>query len=222
MNYKKLYQQLIDEALKRQRPAGYSELHHIVPRCRGGGDEPENLVRLTGREHFIAHRLLSKSYPDDRKLLFALGAMLRKGERKLTSRQFEVCRKAMSEAMLNGTHHWQSREFKASLSARSTEQNLARVASGEHPFLRPEVQAKARKGSRAAGLLQHTCPHCGKEGRGQSMFGYHFDNCKHKPGRKQKETASTRLECPHCCKVVNSLRKGPMMRWHFDNCKQKP
>lgn len=64
MNYKKIYDSLIDkrknkEPLEKQKD---THVHHIVPKCCGGGDEPENLVRLTLREHYIAHLLLPKIY----------------------------------------------------------------------------------------------------------------------------------------------------------------
>lgn len=36
----------------------YCEIHHIVPRSFGGSDDNSNLVNLTAREHFIAHKLL--------------------------------------------------------------------------------------------------------------------------------------------------------------------
>lgn len=42
----------------------YTELHHIKPRCMGGTDSEDNLVRLTLREHFIAHWILWKAYPN--------------------------------------------------------------------------------------------------------------------------------------------------------------
>ena len=38
----------------------YCETHHIVPKCLGGSNDKENLVNLTAREHFIAHKLLYK------------------------------------------------------------------------------------------------------------------------------------------------------------------
>ncbi len=41
-------------------PHGYSEIHHILPTCLGGTNSPENLVRLTAREHFVCHLLLVK------------------------------------------------------------------------------------------------------------------------------------------------------------------
>ena len=36
------------------------ETHHIIPKSLGGGNESSNLVSLTFREHFIAHKLLTK------------------------------------------------------------------------------------------------------------------------------------------------------------------
>lgn len=54
---------------------GYSELHHIVPRCMGGDDRLSNLVRLTPEEHFIAHLLLVKMYPGNRSLVYAAELM---------------------------------------------------------------------------------------------------------------------------------------------------
>ena len=38
---------------------GY-HIHHIIPVCDGGDDSKENKVKLTHREHFIAHTLLAK------------------------------------------------------------------------------------------------------------------------------------------------------------------
>lgn len=74
MNYLKHYEQLVDRA-KRRAPNCYTELHHIVPRCLGGKDTEDNLVRLTPEEHYVAHQLLVKMYPENRKLLKALMMM---------------------------------------------------------------------------------------------------------------------------------------------------
>jgi hypothetical protein len=43
---------------------GYVELHHIHPRCLNGTDDPSNLIVLSLREHFLAHWLLWKAYPN--------------------------------------------------------------------------------------------------------------------------------------------------------------
>lgn len=70
MNYQRVYNQLIDRA-KNRILEGYSEKHHIIPKCLGGTDDTENLVRLTAEEHYVAHQLLVKIYPDNYLLLFA-------------------------------------------------------------------------------------------------------------------------------------------------------
>ena len=65
MNYNKVYISLI---LNRQAnpldEREYGERHHIVPRAEGGSDDASNLVKLTAREHYIAHLLLAKIYDD--------------------------------------------------------------------------------------------------------------------------------------------------------------
>lgn len=64
--YKKRYQKFI-KFIKEKQPRnliGYTETHHILPRCLHGTDSPENLIELTLREHFLAHWLLWKAYPD--------------------------------------------------------------------------------------------------------------------------------------------------------------
>jgi hypothetical protein len=38
----------------------YTEKHHIVPRSLGGSDDLSNIVKLTAKEHYIAHLLLTK------------------------------------------------------------------------------------------------------------------------------------------------------------------
>lgn len=63
MNYQKHYELLIERA-KSRTLAGYFERHHIIPKCMGGSDEPENIANLAPEEHFVAHQLLVKIYPE--------------------------------------------------------------------------------------------------------------------------------------------------------------
>jgi hypothetical protein len=59
MNHLKVYESLVKKFLNNP-PSGYSEKHHIVPRCLGGSNEKNNIVRLPARYHFVAHILLAK------------------------------------------------------------------------------------------------------------------------------------------------------------------
>ena len=78
MNYQKVYDNLIESRKKevRDKSKNYYESHHIIPLCLGGCKKCiENIVILTPREHFIAHWLLSRIYPDNEKIQYAFWCM---------------------------------------------------------------------------------------------------------------------------------------------------
>ena len=79
MNYAATYNALMQRARGREI-VGYTEKHHVLPRCMGGTNNSENIVRLTAREHFLAHRLLTRIYPTVRGVWYALIAMGRLSE----------------------------------------------------------------------------------------------------------------------------------------------
>jgi hypothetical protein len=97
MDWQKIYSQLIEKAKTRQSES-YSERHHILPKCLGGSNSKNNIVSLTGREHFIAHKILVLLYPDNASLKFALWAMCnQKGKHRkfsVSSRDYERARQA--------------------------------------------------------------------------------------------------------------------------------
>lgn len=55
---------LLAEKARTRNLEGYVEKHHVVPRCMGGSDDADNLVELTPEEHFTAHLLLMRMYPE--------------------------------------------------------------------------------------------------------------------------------------------------------------
>lgn len=98
MNYRKHYESLITRARYRYL-LGYTERHHIVPRCLGGNDDPENLVDLTSEEHFLAHQLLVKIYPQHHGLSYALYLMTRSTERMIrNNKDYKWIRQRMVKA----------------------------------------------------------------------------------------------------------------------------
>lgn len=74
--YSKWYYQIISNA-KARILSDYSEIHHIIPKSLGGSNDLENLVKLTAREHFICHWLLTKMVTGEarHKMLAALVRM---------------------------------------------------------------------------------------------------------------------------------------------------
>ena len=70
MNYFAHYQKLIAKAQSRKLN-GYKEKHHIIPKCLGGNNEKSNIIELTPEEHYLAHLLLVKMYPNNHRLVHA-------------------------------------------------------------------------------------------------------------------------------------------------------
>jgi len=75
--YYNWYFKIIEKARLRGEVNGYSERHHVIPRSLGGATGEE--VKLTFREHFLAHWLLTKFTEGraKRSMLFALTQMCR-------------------------------------------------------------------------------------------------------------------------------------------------
>lgn len=101
MNYQLHYDSIVHRAQMRILPPDqYTEKHHIIPRCMGGSDDITNLVELTPEEHFVAHQLLIKIYPNDNKLKFAAHMMTVTNNSKLrNNKQFGWLRKQLSLAL---------------------------------------------------------------------------------------------------------------------------
>lgn len=98
MDYKRIYSFLCERG-KQDRNLDYYEVHHIIPRCLGGNDEINNLTKLTGREHYLAHWLLYKIYPKNWKIAHAFLWMATENgmnKRTITSIQYSRAKKAMA------------------------------------------------------------------------------------------------------------------------------
>ena len=97
MNYQNIYNQLIESAQLNPKPDQYKEDHHIMPVCLGGSNSESNLVKLTARQHFLAHWLLYKIHRTS-KLAHAWFSMCRvgkgQGARKVNSRYFNNAKQA--------------------------------------------------------------------------------------------------------------------------------
>jgi hypothetical protein len=100
MDYSKHYTLLINKFGTKERGESYKELHHIVPRCMGGSDDPDNLTYLSPRVHFVAHFLLWKLHRTS-KLAHAFNMMCNKTSKgnSRSPRNYAIARKAHSESM---------------------------------------------------------------------------------------------------------------------------
>lgn len=105
--YTSWYNSLIQLA-KTRTPVGYTENHHIIPKSLGGTNNKDNLVRLTAREHFVCHLLLTKmTTGNDRyKMIYALHMLsnvknIGSGRYTPTSRIYEYTKKLFIESLNN-------------------------------------------------------------------------------------------------------------------------
>jgi hypothetical protein len=125
VKYRRWYDSLIERA-RRRNLDGYCERHHVTPRALGGHNG--EIVRLTYREHFLAHWLLTKFTTgyERRKMLYALQRMAhcKGGQSYVASWQYAVAKRANRDASMGnkyavGKSHPHTPEFKAALSARN-------------------------------------------------------------------------------------------------------
>jgi hypothetical protein len=120
MNHKQIYDRLCMNAKSEGRlrnKSVYYEAHHIVPKCMGGTGTVaqykthENIVLLTAREHFVAHKLLLKIYPESKKLKFAFNGMCnqkapnQQRDYKVTSKDYEMAKALFIESFSGENHH---------------------------------------------------------------------------------------------------------------------
>jgi len=135
MNYKKHYQNLVTSRNNRIVKEGeYYETHHILPKCMGGKNNKENLVVLTAKEHYIAHWLLAKMYPNIWKLKFAfyqMSRMNKKNGRVISSIQYARAKKYYSEGCRQ-----RIREYNPGRSEKSRKKASERMRSSENPMIK--------------------------------------------------------------------------------------
>ena len=102
MNYQKLYNAIIERANNRILDKNiYAEKHHIIPQSMGGTNISENIVRLTAKEHFVAHHLLWKIYknPQMTKAFMLMCNIKRDGIKyKVSAKEYSILKEEFSRA----------------------------------------------------------------------------------------------------------------------------
>lgn len=106
--YSVWYYKIINNA-KHRITTGYTEKHHIIPRSLTGTDDDSNIVKLTAREHFVCHLLLTKMvtghYQDLMK--FAVGKFIQTApgqQRAFTSWEYKKIRETISQVRTGKSH----------------------------------------------------------------------------------------------------------------------
>lgn len=243
--YTTYYYQIVENASNRLID-GYTEEHHIIPQSMGGSNNKDNLVRLTGREHFVCHLLLTKMLdgPLKHKAVKAakmMATVAGPGQQryKVTGRTYEFLKEQMIEvsdetrikmgvsqkrrfANLPGT-------FKNKTHTEETKQKMRKPRTEEQKI----KQSLAMKG-RFKGRTPHNKGKTFEELYGAERAAELKEKVKH-PGEKngfygKKHTDEQRLKkrkeklaapkklCYHCNTEIDAMNYG---RWHGERCKHK-
>ena len=99
MNYKLNYQKLIEYRKTNILNENY-EIHHIVPKSLGGSNSKENLIRLSFREHFLAHYLLWKMTDGKEHLKMAHAFKFMSKDFKISSRCYQRLKEELSKKVI--------------------------------------------------------------------------------------------------------------------------
>lgn len=234
MDYNKIYTHLINRALDECRIKCdniYYEKHHIIPRCLNGSNDKTNLVLLTAREHFIAHKLLCKIYPDNDKLQYALWAMINLNNSnqsrlyKITSREYQSARTSYIQLAKKPKSAEHRLKLKQSWTDERRQAESCRKLGKKINYKNGVSPLKGTKKPKELILRGELHYNFGKNLSSETktkikntLTGYlHSDVTK----QKMKDSANNKpyIECPHCS--MKSKSGGNMNRYHFNNCKFK-
>jgi len=213
--YTNWYYKIINSAQTRQNINGYFEKHHIVPKSLGGSNRTENLVKLSAREHFICHWLLTKMTEGKNKIsmVYACKRMMhgfgKNQERyKITGRVYENLKNNLNQSLKDRvfTDEWrkklsesakrrvanESKEIKLFKREKMIKLNISRKgikkpyqAGKNNPFARKDVKEK----------IKHT-----------NIEKYGYPNPSLIPWK-----------CEHCLKEGKGL--AGYERWHGSKCR---
>lgn len=153
----------------------HSERHHIIPRCLGGTDDEENLIYLTLKEHFIAHKLLCEENPDNYELAYALMYMSADKKHECTPEEYEEARlHVVGQSMPESIRKKISIALKKYEKTPEHRQHISEGRKGKclgdkNPMRGIEVAAKMSK------LLSgEKNPMYGKRGEDSPLYGCHY------------------------------------------------
>ena len=230
MDYQAIYDKLIYNAL--QYPyEGYTELHHIVPKCIGGDGKKSNLVKLSAKQHFVAHHLLFKIYGGSQ-MAYAWYSMCRVGkgqeERLVNIRLFDKAKLARAKLLrensigeLNnffGKTHSEKSRLKMSVAQK--EMRLWENRSEEHKSSLLISQKKPKSTDHRVKIGRKNMVMLQNKYSGDIIRVHKDDPRAMSDDWVNPRTLSpeTKYPCIHCGLITTPSN---LKRWHNDNCKQR-
>jgi hypothetical protein len=170
MNYLKIYNKIIDNAKKRNMLDCYMEKHHIIPKSEGGSNENNNLVYLTPKEHFIAHKLLYRIDPKNYNRMLSFLMM---------SNRFNIkWGNIYEEARVNfsNNHHYKTERIKKIMAKPKTEEHKKKISDAH----RGKPKSKQHIENMIASLPNRSGENNSNFGKGKAIIvdGIEYKNLK--------------------------------------------
>lgn len=136
--YTKVYNALIAKAQNRAID-GYTEKHHIIPKSLGGSNDDSNLVKLTAREHFICHLLLTKMTTGEARSKMALAVFYLTGKGK-AKRNNIIKNSRLYETLAKERSKFVSKQKKGCKQPPRTEETKKRLTESKTGKLNPNFK----------------------------------------------------------------------------------
>ena len=191
------YNSIIAQSQGRVNLEGYYENHHIIPKSLGGLNTADNIVKLTAKEHFICHRLLTKMTAglDKMRMTYAAWQLTHLNGRpryKPSARTYQILKKQISETR------------KGLRMSEEQKQKLRKPKTEEHKQKLRKPKTEEHKKSLS---LSRT---------GKSWGHKHSEKTKAKMSSWQKGIPKPKVTCEYCKKETSLVNN---IRWHGNNCK---
>jgi len=224
MNYQKVYEIIINKAKSENRirktyyerqkinfNCQYYENHHILPRCLGGNNEKNNLVLLTAKEHFVAHKLLTYIYAGNRKIACAFHKMSfsKKHNELVSARDYSYARELISKIPMSDETKQKQRNYHPSEETKNKTSNTMIL-------LRATSNPIWNKGKNKENnfIIKKSA-----ETRSKTMKGRSLSE-EHKKHKKEAQAKTPKILCKYCQRIINNSA-GAYARYHGNNCKYK-
>lgn len=190
------------------------EIHHICPKSKDMFLEYKNLnlypwnkVKLTKRQHFIAHLILWKAFPDFKSQMFSAWLLLGRAKSKIYNKIYNRLKNEYLETRYKSStpHGMTRKEYEKHVLVLKEKEKI------ERQRIRKVKQEKARKIKEKEKILKNykeekslvCCICCKKETKVMNLkyhYSFSYGSCSLKPRKKKNDLEITEWESPNSIK----------------------